>query len=217
MQSTFVDHNNNTTQSNTTYVQQINSFSFNNSPNFNNLNNNFNHHNHHHHSYMPNAPPPSLLMYKFDYNSQLLFDNFQNLIEKKGLVIPNKTGMINNDLNPNNTTTTTVTNSLDKEILLNELDDLARIKLEDIDELNSSSSPSLNNTSNNNSSASMNIFQMTNNFNSNHRNSMSESSSASVTTPQNVHQPINTTSSQRSRNNSLVNALITFCTSSSKK
>jgi hypothetical protein len=84
-------------------------------------------------SYMTNAPvPPTFMMYKFDYNSQFLFDSFQNLIEKKGLILNNN----NNNNDPSNTSSSAVV-----DVELNELDDLAKIKLEDIDELNCGSSP----------------------------------------------------------------------------
>ena len=79
--------------------------------------------------YLINQPPPTLFMHKYDYNPQILFDNFQNLIEKSSVNISSKNNSNNNsdiDLS-----------SLDTHQL-----DLSRIKLEDLNELNQFGQPS---------------------------------------------------------------------------
>ncbi|RNA30426.1 Krueppel-like factor 3 [Brachionus plicatilis] len=73
--------------------------------------------------FLINQPPPTLFMHKYDYNSQILFDNFQNLIEKSSVNISSKN-------NSNNNSDIDLC-SLDTQQL-----DLSRIKLEDLNELN---------------------------------------------------------------------------------
>lgn len=73
--------------------------------------------------YLINQPPPTLFMHKYDYNPQILFDNFQNLIEKSSVNISSKN-------NSNNNSDIDLC-SLDTQQL-----DLSRIKLEDLNELN---------------------------------------------------------------------------------
>lgn len=90
-----------------------------------------------------NAPPPTLFMHKFDFNSQFLFENFQNLIDKN---FPSQTNNNNNKPAGEDLENT----SLDiNQLELPQLD-LARIKLEDIDELNNFNQNSKKETNNNN-------------------------------------------------------------------
>jgi len=106
-----------------------------------NASNNFNNQtsNNYYNFYNVSHGPTTIIRpHKFEYNPNLLYDNLQNIIEKN---FSNNSGETN--LNPSQSN-----NNLN--ININNLEELAKIKLEDIDELNGS-----NLSSNNNSSSSL--------------------------------------------------------------
>ena len=96
------------------------------------------------HSQYQLLPPSTMYMYKFDYKPQFLFDNLQNLISNN----PNFAGYSSpSNLGGKSSLPMEKPHKLDDESIIGEemnygeldeqLEDLARIKLEDIDELNS--------------------------------------------------------------------------------
>ncbi len=92
-----------------------------------------------HNFYNVNHGPTTIIRpHKFEYNPNVLYDNLQNIIEKNFPNIPSESSLHSNQSN----------GSLN--INLSNLEELAKIKLEDIDELNGS-----NPSSNNNSSSSL--------------------------------------------------------------
>jgi hypothetical protein len=116
------------------------------------LNHHFsNHNNHHHHHHQNLNHPTSLFMYKFDYKPSFLMDNLQHLIENNSRSFSHVNSNKNannsyytnsNNNSPNNSNANSNNNS---EIesnyeIIKELDELARIKLEDIEELNATTS-----------------------------------------------------------------------------
>ncbi len=153
-------------------------------------------------AYITNPPvPPTFMMYKFDYNSQFLFDSFQNLMEKKGLILNNN----NNNSNTNSSgavidslSMLNVETSRNSDVELNELDDLAKIKLEDIDELNCCSSSPMN--------VQRGVTDVEAKLTSG-ANTQTVTTNAMFATP-----PANS----RSRTNSLVNAIFNFVGSQKK-
>ncbi len=91
---------------------------------------------HHQHTY---TAPTNQFMHRYNYNPNLLFDNFQNMFEKNALAGFN--------FSENDTDTNTCDRIFGERNHLNDeelhLDELSRIKLEDIDDLNN-----INNQSN---------------------------------------------------------------------
>lgn len=105
-------------------------------------------------------PPPTLFMYKFDYKPQFLFDNLQNLIG-------NNTNLLSSSSSTSKPNHHSLYSNTSKESIANneeidcQLEDLAHIKLEDLDVEFSQPQP----IKQNESLSSLNILNENNNAN----------------------------------------------------
>ena len=128
------------------------------------------------------GPTTIIRPHKFEYNPNVLYDNLQNIIEKN---FSNYTSETNLNLSQSS-------NNLN--ININNLEELAKIKLEDIDELNGS-----NPSSNNNSSSSLSSMFL--------KKSDSLKDQESETMPTTA----GSQGSSRSRSSSIANMIFNFC------
>jgi hypothetical protein len=159
-------------------------------------------------------PPPTLFMYKYGYNSNILFENLQ----KNPIIVNNTASTASLDNNNaseldiitmnsgNNKSTDADSNRMNDDFECH-IEELARIKLEDIDELNKFSTGS--NPSNNNSSA-FNLFKKNDSSSAiNPSNTNSNGNGSSLTLSQLVSDQNNTNPNLSNRNSGIVNMLFT--------
>ena len=130
----------------------------------------------------------TIFMHKFEYNPNILYDNLQNIIEKN---FTNDGAQPSFALSQSQSQTISPNNSINMNL---NLEELSRIKLEDIDQLNSSTPPS-----NNASNSSFTAMYLRKNDSLQKEFDYDPSNSAS----------------SRSRSSSIVNMIYNFCKGSS--